>query len=171
MSNFNDFSADFTGESMPISNIGNNIDYQNLPTLIPNNLHSYTELDETMYLELVDWVGKYGIDQRILGDSAIEAIEIRGEFESMPEAIITLSRLFDLKVVSDHLTKLPKQFGELVQLGHLELQTFELSELPASFVNMAGLESLKVYSNKLQQLPDRFYRLFNLQNLRTCIHK
>lgn len=167
MSNFNDFFTDFYSETMPMLGISNDnvMGFQSLPLPITTDLHSNTELDEAMFLELVDWVKEYGLDLRILDDSALESLELRGEFDHLPEAVITFSRLFDLKVVSDHLVKIPEQFGQLVQMNHLELLTFELSELPASFVNIAGLESLKVDSKRLKCLPANFYRLFNLENL------
>ncbi len=102
------------------------------------------------------------------------------------EDIITKSREFDawfnanqheliqltaLVLVSDHLTSLPEQIGQLSNLEKVNLSSNKLTSLPEQIGQLSQLEKLDLCNNKLTAIPEQIGQLSQLQYLDLCNNK
>jgi len=78
------------------------------------------------------------------------------------ENLKNLKRLY----ISNNITKLPKEIGNLTKLKILNLNFNELKSLPSEIGNLKKLEELEVENNHLTSIPSSIGKLKNLKILR-----
>eukprot|EP00939_MAST-03C_sp_MAST-3C-sp1_P000738 g738.t1 len=87
----------------------------------------------------------------------------------LPSELLDLaSRLRELRLVGNPLTRLPEEISRLSSLRVLVLHGGALESLPRSIGDLAQLEELSLNDNKLVELPDGVTRLANLSTLSIC---
>ena len=90
---------------------------------------------------------------------------------SLPESIVNLTNLQELKLYDNKLTSLPDTIGNLTNLQVLYCYYNKLTSLPESIVNLTNLKLLNCSYNKLTLLPETIGNLTNLQELYCCYNK
>jgi Leucine-rich repeat (LRR) protein len=85
--------------------------------------------------------------------------------KSLPNSIVNLRQLQQLKVHCSSLRRLPEQLGQLQHLQLLDLSGCSLDMLPDSITNLQQLQQLMVNCSSLRRLPEQLGQLQHLQLL------
>ncbi|MBC8374880.1 MAG: 50S ribosome-binding GTPase [FCB group bacterium] len=97
-------------------------------------------------------------DLKVLDLSELDLIQI-------PEEIVGLNQLSELRLHSNKLTSLPDFIGNLENLTFVDLEHNQLTNLPESFGRLRKLANLNLRFNHLTSFPDVICKLGNLAEL------
>ncbi|TFG08515.1 MAG: GTP-binding protein [Promethearchaeota archaeon] len=90
---------------------------------------------------------------------------------SLPSSFCHLTKLTELFLEtspfdpSGYMIKLPKDFGDLINLEKLDLSSHKLKALPQSFRNLKRLKNLDLFNNRFRALPHFIGDLHSLEEL------
>ncbi len=95
----------------------------------------------------------------------LERLRVSNQLTELPKEIGQLTNLTRLNLNSNKLTELPKEIGQLIDLTELDLFNNKLTELPKEIGQLTNLTRLNLNSNKLTELPKEIGQLTNLTTL------
>ena len=83
----------------------------------------------------------------------------------LPEEIGDMKSLVKLSLGQNKLASIPPEIGKLQNVTNLDIAQNSLSFLPEGFGNLSGLEQLDIHDNNLDSLPSDFGKLASLNIL------
>ncbi len=122
-----------------------------------------SEVIEDWITEIWSWADENNIPDLVGTEN--KAWNSGGYWEGLPRNKKELLNLTYLNLMSNQLTKLPKEIGNLTNLTNLELQDNQLTELPKEIGNLTNLKDLSLWGNQLIELPKEIGNLTNLTEL------
>jgi len=102
---------------------------------------------------------------KILQNTALQALNIEGDFSELPQGIYHLPKLERLRIISQQLHDIPEEQHHLPVLKFLTIQNAPLTKIPASFFAGLNIAEFEIYSNVCEELPALLSDCENLTNI------
>ncbi|XP_055877157.1 CCR4-NOT transcription complex subunit 6-like [Biomphalaria glabrata] len=92
-------------------------------------------------------------------------LEIFGCVQNLSRNLWKVEWLTVLYLNNNHLSHLPSQIGNLVNLEHLDASHNFINVIPPEIGDLVNLRELKLASNRIRELPCELGKCFQLQTL------
>lgn len=124
---------------------------------------------ESLDLSGIKELSVEGIEYLPISIACLKNVEIldfsNSRLSILPESILTLTYLIDLRLTNNGLTQIPHPITKMHNLLTLDLGDNYLKKLPNSFQDLKKLMHLSLDKNSFDSIPESIYLLSNLSDL------